>query len=49
MLFTVGHVTTTLSTTDTGSSPETPAGAGYPPVIRLLLGGNFLVRALGFA
>jgi MFS family permease len=42
-------VTTTLSPTDKASAPKPSAHSGYPPVMWLLLGGNFLVRALGFA
>ncbi|MCV6980566.1 MFS transporter [Mycolicibacterium pulveris] len=45
-----GHcVTTTLATTNQGPAPEITADEGYPPAIWVLLGGNFLVRALGFA
>jgi MFS family permease len=42
-------VTTTLSPTDKASAPKPSAHSGFPPVMWLLLGGNFLVRALGFA
>ena len=45
-----GHcVTATLTTTNQGQAPEITTDAGYPPAIWVLLGGNFLVRALGFA
>ena len=41
--------TTTLSPMDKASAPRPSAESGYPPVLWVLLGGNFLVRALGFA
>ncbi len=42
-------MTTTVSPTDKASAPKPSADPGCPPVIWLLLGGTFFVRALGFA